>query len=67
MSLIELGALWEFMGSIAVLAALVYLVFQIRQNTLSIRSQSRFHVLEALNADMKLQLDSEFTQSLSRS
>ncbi len=67
MSLIELGALWEFMGSITVLAALVYLVFQIRQNTLSIRSQSRFHVLEALNADMKLQLDSEFTQSLSRS
>lgn len=67
MSLIELGALWEFMGSIAVLATLVYLVFQIRQNTLSIRSQSRFHVLEALNADMKLQLDSEFTQSLSRS
>lgn len=67
MSLIELGALWEFMGSIAVLAALVYLVFQIRQNTLSIRSQSRFYVLEALNADMKLQLDSEFTQSLSRS
>jgi len=67
MSLIELGALGEFMGSIAVLATLVYLVFQIRQNTLSIRSQSRFHVLEALNADMKLQLDSEFTQSLSRS
>lgn len=67
MSLIELGALGEFIGSIAVLATLVYLVFQIRQNTLSIRSQSRFHVLEALNADMKLQLDSEFTQSLSRS
>ncbi len=67
MSLIELGALGEFMGSIAVLATLVYLVFQIRQNTLSIRSQSRFHVLEALNADMKLRLDSEFAQSLSRS
>lgn len=67
MSLIELGALGEFIGSIAVLATLVYLVFQIRQNTLSIRSQSRFHVLEALNADMKLQLDSEFTQLVAKS
>ena len=33
MSIIELGALGEFLGSIAVLATLVYLSVQIRQNT----------------------------------
>ena len=35
MSLLELGALGEFLGSIAVLATLVYLSVQIRQNTRS--------------------------------
>ena len=33
MSILELGALGEFLGSIAVLATLVYLSMQIRQNT----------------------------------
>ncbi len=33
MTIIELGALGEFLGSIAVLATLVYLAMQIRQNT----------------------------------
>ncbi len=33
MSTLELGALGEFLGSIAVLATLVYLSVQIRQNT----------------------------------
>ncbi len=33
MTIIELGALGEFLGSIAVLATLVYLAVQIRQNT----------------------------------
>jgi len=35
MTIIELGALGEFLGSIAVLATLVYLAVQIRQNTRS--------------------------------
>lgn len=35
MSLMELGALGEFLGSIAVLATLVYLSVQLRQNTIS--------------------------------
>ncbi len=53
MSISELGSLGEFIGSIAVLVTLVYLVFQLRQNTLSMRSQPRYFVLEALNADMR--------------
>ena len=48
-----LGNFGEFVGAIAVVLTLVYLVFQIRQNTRSIRSQSRYYVLEALNLDMK--------------
>ncbi len=60
MTISELGSLGEFIGSIVVLFTLIYLIFQVRQNTISIRSQSRFHVLEALNRDMKLNLDPNF-------
>ena len=35
MSIIELGALGEFLGSIGVIATLIYLAVQIRQNTYS--------------------------------
>ena len=41
MSLIELGALGEFLGSIAVLATLIYLSVQIRQNTRSMDESKR--------------------------
>jgi hypothetical protein len=60
MTITELGSLGEFVGSIAVLVTLIYLVLQIRQNTQSIRSQSRFSVLETLNADMRQVQSKEF-------
>ena len=41
MTLIELGALGEFLGSIAVLATLVYLSVQIRQNTRTIQASEK--------------------------
>ncbi|NNC54556.1 MAG: hypothetical protein HKO07_02410, partial [Pseudomonadales bacterium] len=41
MSLIELGALGEFLGSIAVLATLVYLSVQLRQNTRSMNESKK--------------------------
>ena len=41
MSILELGALGEFLGSIAVLATLVYLSVQIRQNTKSMDESKR--------------------------
>ena len=53
MTITELGSLGEFIGALAVLVTLIYLVLQIRQNTQSIRSQSRFSVLETLNADLR--------------
>lgn len=40
MSILELGALGDFIGSIAVLATLIYLAYQTRQNT-KILAQSR--------------------------
>ena len=61
----DLGAIGEFVGAIVVVVTLVYLVFQIRQNTLSIRSQSRYHVLEAINSDMRQVQNPEYS-SLSR-
>ena len=41
MTLLELGALGEFLGSIAVLATLVYLSVQIRQNTKSMNESKK--------------------------
>lgn len=41
MTILELGALGEFLGSIAVLATLVYLTVQVRQNTLSMEENRR--------------------------
>ena len=41
MTLLELGALGEFVGAIAVVATLVYLAIQIRQNTRSMEENRR--------------------------
>ena len=41
MTIIELGALGEFLGSIAVLATLIYLAVQIRQNTISMNESKK--------------------------
>ena len=41
MTIFELGALGELLGSIAVLFTLVYLAIQIRQNTLSMKESRR--------------------------
>ncbi len=39
MTIQDLGALGEFLGSIAVLATLIYLALQTRQNTAAIAAQ----------------------------
>ncbi len=41
MSIIELGALGEFLGSIGVIATLIYLAIQVRQNTHMTRANIR--------------------------
>jgi hypothetical protein len=43
-----------------VLVTLVHLVFQIKQNTRSIRSQSRYYVLEAVTSDMRFVQTAEY-------
>jgi hypothetical protein len=40
MSIMELGALGEFIGSIGVVASLIYLAIQIRQNSISNKAQA---------------------------
>ena len=45
MGIVELGALGEFVGSIAVLATLIYLSFQVREG----RAESRASLLRARN------------------
>ncbi len=49
MSISELGSLGEFISSLAVLATLIYLAVQIRQNTHATRATSHHAVTEALN------------------
>lgn len=59
-SIQDLGAIGEFVGSIFVAVTLVYLVVQVRQNSQSIKSQSRYQVLEALAADLTASSNSEY-------
>ena len=66
MSISELGSLGEFISSIVVVVTLVYLAFQLRQNTRSTRSQSRYFVLEALNADLKELTEPTFFEKAQR-
>ena len=47
MNIMELGALGEFLGSIAVIATLIYLAIQIRQNTSSLDSGQRLAQAQA--------------------
>lgn len=60
MDIQDLGAIGEFVGAIFIVVTLVYLIVQLRQNTTSIRSQSRYFVLEALSADMRLGATPEY-------
>ena len=49
MSIMELGALGEFVGSIGVVATLAYLAVQIRQNTRATHSASHHAITDSLN------------------
>jgi hypothetical protein len=49
MTIDELGALGEFLGSILVLITLVYLTVQIRQNTKSVQASTELDFLSAWN------------------
>jgi hypothetical protein len=57
-----LGNFGEFVGAIFIVVTLIYLMVQLRQNTTSIRSQSRYFVLEALNSDMRLAGTPEYSE-----
>ena len=50
MSIIELGALGEFLGSIGVIATLIYLAIQIRQNTHSLDEGRKLAAAQAYQA-----------------
>ena len=50
MSIIELGALGEFLGSIGVIATLIYLAIQIRQNTHSLDEGRRLAMSQSYDA-----------------
>jgi len=61
MSIMELGAIGEFIGAFGVIASLVYVGLQVRQNTRAMRSETRLglansmyqnHYDAALNVDM---------------
>ena len=49
MTLVELGALGEFVGAIGVVVTLIYLAIQIRQNTQATRAASFHAVYDSMN------------------
>ena len=67
MSIIELGALGEFLGSIGVIATLIYLAIQIRQNTHSLDEGRRLAMAQSyearasrVDADMRQMAESPY-------
>ncbi len=56
MSIMELGALGEFLGSIGVIATLVYLAIQIRQNTRSMDESRRLALAQTYQARSELRV-----------
>jgi len=67
MDLQSLGNLGEFVSGLAVLASLVYVAFQVRQNTQSLRTENYARALERLAA-MQAQLgrDGELAELFSK-
>jgi hypothetical protein len=49
MSLQDLGNIGEFIGAVGVVASLIYLAFQIRQNTKAVRRTAHISAVEAFN------------------
>ena len=49
MNIMELGAIGELVGGVAVIGSLIYVGLQLRQNTRQLKSQARFQVFESLN------------------
>lgn len=66
MSIMELGALGEFVGAFAVVITLIYLAVQLRQNTTSIQTSS-YQEWAALHADTMVGLqDKELAEIVFR-
>ena len=59
MSIIELGALGEFLGSIGVIATLIYLAAQIRQNTRTSEQGQRIAMAQAYQSRAALIEDAQ--------
>ena len=59
MTIMELGALGEFVGAIAVVVTLIYLAFQMRQNTNALKLNTARSVTEELQEMFSLLASSE--------
>ena len=67
MTLQDLGNMGEFVGAIAVIATLIYLTVQIRQNSRSIGTAAHNAVLaQTFDLNLRLAQDSEFSSFLQR-
>ena len=57
MTLEDLGNLGDFIGGIAIIATLIYLATQIRQNTTSVRAANRLEIASGWRAHNRQMLD----------
>ena len=67
MTIFELGALGEFVGSLAVIVTLIYLAAQIRHNTSGLRSATLSAISERQQFELRWSSDirGAFTKSVS--
>ncbi len=52
MNIMELGAIGELVGGVAVVGSLIYVGFQVRQNTLTMRSHTQFESARYWSAEV---------------
>ena len=65
MSIQDLGALGELIGSVAVLATLVYLTLQTRQNTMAISAQvDAARINSSLNVNLSMASSEEILKAM---
>ncbi len=64
MTLADLGSLGEFIGSIAVLVTLVFLAFQVRQNTKTIAAATHQSILDLQQPLWCMQADFDYADRL---
>ena len=66
MNIMELGAIGDLIGGVAVVVGLIYVGLQVRQNTRQLKSQARYQMLQRFSDETKQLSEKESFEVLKR-